>query len=126
LRETRLLTVFFRLIHGRAVDGARPDDPDPAGWRVDGRDVVDDDPTAADGDDDLGDRWRPARRLLVYPLALATVVLPDEDAPMAGRQAHRNTGFHDETRGNPLLYKRIATAWCGGQPFLSRYRAQGP
>src|ERR671935_3184319 len=49
-----LAQLASRLIRGRAGDGARANDADPPRWRVNGRDVVDDDSTApTDGDDDL-------------------------------------------------------------------------
>jgi hypothetical protein len=92
------------LIPGRAGDGARANDTDPPGWRVNGRDVVDDDSTApTNGDDDLRDRWRLARWLL-GPLALAAVVLPDEHAPVARRQAHKHTCFQAGVFGIPHIY----------------------
>jgi hypothetical protein len=91
-------------MRGRGGDGARADDTDPPGWRVNGRDVVDDDSSApSDVDYDLRDRWRLARWLPVGPLALAAIVLPDEDAPVADRQAHKNTCFHTETLRNAYL-----------------------
>jgi hypothetical protein len=96
-----------RLLRGCGGDGACTDDTDLPGWRVNGRDVVDDDsPAPTDGDDDLRNRWRLARWLLVRPLALAAIVLSDEHAPVAGRQTHKKTCFQAGTLGKPTYCSR--------------------
>ena len=91
-----------RLARRRAGDVARADYPDPAGLRVDGRDVVDDDPPAADGDHDLRIGGGSPAGCLYGRLPLGSVVLPDEDAPVAGRQAHGEDPFPRGDAANPL------------------------